>query len=83
MPWSSTIVDSQILAVHAALVPNGAEGEVVLLGGDEHWSAQQEPDGAKTRLYDVATHSLVNAAVPSPDSDVFCCRAPGSDRTLD
>jgi hypothetical protein len=27
---------------HAALVPNGAEGEVVLFGGDEHWGVQQE-----------------------------------------
>ncbi len=52
MPWNPTIVDSQILAVHAALVPNGDEGEVVLFGGDEHWSAQQEPGGdfRKTRV---------------------------------
>lgn len=43
MPWNSTIIDSRILAVHAALVPNGDEGEVVLFGGDEHWIDQQEP----------------------------------------
>lgn len=74
MPWSSSIVPSEILAVHAALVPNGPAGEVVLFGGDEHWSAQQEPGGdfRKTRVYDVATHALVAAAIPSPDSDVFC-----------
>ena len=74
MPWNPTIVDSQILAVHAALVPNGNEGEVVLFGGDEHWSAQAEPGGnfRKTRVYDVQTHSLVAVAIPSPDSDVFC-----------
>ena len=74
MPWNPTIIDSQILAVHAALVPNGNEGEVVLFGGDEHWSAQQEPGGnfRKTRVYDVQTHSLVGATIPSPDSDVFC-----------
>lgn len=74
MPWNSSIIDSEILAVHAALVPNGDEGEVVLFGGDEHWSAQQEPGGnfRKTRVYDVRTHSLVAVAVPSPDSDVFC-----------
>jgi Domain of unknown function (DUF1929) len=74
MPWNSTIIDSQILAVHAALVPNGDEGEVVLFGGDEHWSNQQEPGGnfRKTRVYDVRTHSLVAVLIPSPDSDVFC-----------
>lgn len=74
MPWNSAIVDSEILAVHAALVPGGAQGEVVLFGGDEHWAAQQEPGGAfrKTRLYDVGNHALVGGAIPSPDSDVFC-----------
>ncbi|HEV2733624.1 MAG TPA: hypothetical protein VGV85_02260, partial [Longimicrobiaceae bacterium] len=60
MPWNNTTVNSEILAVHAALVPTGPQGEVVLFGGDEHWSAQQESvAGAlfkKTRLYDVATH---------------------------
>ncbi|MCI0746315.1 MAG: hypothetical protein L0Y58_13010 [Verrucomicrobia subdivision 3 bacterium] len=74
MPWNPTIIDSQILAIHAALVPNGDDGEVLLFGGDEHWSAQQEPGGdfRKTRVYDVRTHSLVNVPIPSPDSDVFC-----------
>lgn len=76
MPWNTAIVDSQILAVHAAVVPTGAQGEVVLFGGDEHWGDQQEsvPGGKfkKTRLYDVATHSIVGASIPSPDSDVFC-----------
>lgn len=74
MGWSTDIVDSEILAVHAALVPSPGLGEVILFGGDEHWRAQQESTGKfrKTRLYDVATHSVVNAAIPSPDSDVFC-----------
>lgn len=74
MPWNPAIIDSQILAVHAALVPNGDEGEVVLFGGDEHWRDQQEPGGnfRKTRVYDVHSHSLVLVPIPSPDSDVFC-----------
>lgn len=74
MPWNTVIVDSGILAVHAALVPTGTAGEVLLFGGDEHWSDQQEPGGdfRKTRLYDVDSHTLVAAAIPSPDSDVFC-----------
>lgn len=77
MPWNDTVVDSKILAVHAALVPTGAQGEVVLFGGDEHWWEQQESAGAgkfkKTRLYDVASHDLTGgSSIPSPDSDVFC-----------
>ncbi len=76
MPWNPNQLPSEILAVHAALVPNGSQGEVVLFGGDEHWSAQQESSGnnswKKTRVYDVATHSLVPGQVQSPDSDVFC-----------
>ena len=74
MPWHPTVVDSQILAIHVALVPGGDQGEVLLFGGDEHWSAQQEPGGdfRKTRVYDVRTHALISTAIPSPDSDVFC-----------
>lgn len=76
MPWNNDILDSGILAVHAALVPSGGEGEVVLFGGDEHWSLQQESEpGEKfknTRVYDVETHTILDADVPSPDSDVFC-----------
>nr|MDJ0643777.1 hypothetical protein [Erythrobacter sp.] len=67
MGWNPNEIDSEILAVHAALVPNGAQGEIVLFGGDEHWENQGEtppegnasawiPDGwKKTRIYDVAT----------------------------
>ena len=77
VPWNNTVADSQILAVHAALVPTGAQGEVVFFGGDEHWRDQQESAGGdkfkKTRLYDVASHSLTGGnTIPSPDSDVFC-----------
>ena len=76
MPWNPTEIDSEILAVHAALVPSGPQGEVVLFGGDEHWGAQQESAGndswKKTRVYDVASHTLVAGPVQSPDSDVFC-----------
>lgn len=76
MSWNPNQIDSEILAVHAALVPNGPLGEVVLFGGDEHWGAQQESAAndswKKTRIYDVASHALVPGQVQSPDSDVFC-----------
>ncbi|KMP77368.1 hypothetical protein TU62_04685 [Bacillus cereus] len=76
MAWNRSIIDSEILAVHAALVPSGEEGQVVLFGGDEHWPDQQESvEGEKfkkTRIYDVKTQSILQINVPSPDSDVFC-----------
>lgn len=76
MSWSPVQIESEILAVHAALMPTGAQGEVVLFGGDEHWANQQESagDGSwhKTRIYDVATRKILPGQVQSPDSDVFC-----------
>ena len=50
-----------ILAIHGAVLPTGAEGELVLFGGDEHWSSQAEGVGdfRKTRVYDVATDDIV------------------------
>ena len=76
MTWEANEIGSQILAVHAALMPTGPLGEVVLFGGDEHWGDQQESKGndswKKARIYDVATHSIVPGQIKAPDSDVFC-----------
>jgi hypothetical protein len=76
MPWNPNIVNSEILAVHAALMPTGNEGEVLFLGGDEHWDAQQESKSLdafkKTRLYDVQGNKVLAVAVESPGSDIFC-----------
>lgn len=71
-PWEVVLDDSEILAVHAALVPHGAEGQVLLFGGDEH-----DPSNAdngeffNTRIYDVHGNRIVNSN--SPAADVFCC----------
>lgn len=76
MPFDDTVIDSVILAVHGALIPGGDAGRVLLFGGDEHNPANEEPatdvGWRKTKLYDVATRSLVAGTIPSPDSDVFC-----------
>ncbi|KAM6534355.1 hypothetical protein FALCPG4_003996 [Fusarium falciforme] len=77
MPWEPKIIGSEILAIHIALMPSGPEGEVLLLGGDEHWSKQTEPpegngEFRKTRVFDVASSQLVGQDISSPDSDVFC-----------
>ncbi|MGL5888753.1 MAG: hypothetical protein ACRC3B_02640, partial [Bacteroidia bacterium] len=73
MSWSLP-KDSGILAVHGAVLPTGSQGQLLLFGGDEHWSAQSEPDGdfRKTRIYDIASDTIISASIPSPDSDVFC-----------
>ncbi|WP_159460598.1 galactose oxidase early set domain-containing protein [Calothrix rhizosoleniae] len=76
MPWKTQLIDTEILAVHAALIPTGSRGQVLIFGGDEHNSAAEERDSAdawkKTRVYDIASEDLVSDTIPSPDSDVFC-----------
>lgn len=71
-PWEIALEDSEILAVHAALVPHGVAGQVLLFGGDEH-----DPSNAdngeifNTRIYDVDRNEMIN--INSPEADVFCC----------
>lgn len=76
MPFDETTIDTEILAVHGALIPGGDQGRVLLFGGDEHNPANEEPKTdtgwRKTRVYDIATRDLVSEPIPSPDSDVFC-----------
>lgn len=72
MSWNPTRLNSQILAIHAALVPGGTRGRVLYFGGDEHWS-DQSTDPARfdrTRLFDVETGNIT--AISSPTTDVFC-----------
>ena len=54
MPWHRTLINSQILSVHAALVKVGPKGTVLMLGGSEHNRDQggrdeQPADPAKRR----------------------------------
>ncbi|KAK3990811.1 DUF1929 domain-containing protein [Cladorrhinum sp. PSN332] len=77
MPWQRdpTALHSGILAIHVALLPTGPQGEVLLLGGDEHWRDQTEEFNGnfrKTRIYEVQSHKLATQDIKSPDSDVFC-----------
>jgi hypothetical protein len=78
MPWHPTLINSEILAVHAALVPVGSKGTVVMFGGDEHNAAQGGNDDTpadpanvdRTALFDVNTRAV--ARTSSPTTDVFC-----------
>lgn len=71
-PWEVALEDAEILVVHAALVPHGAQGQVLLMGGSEHDpSNAADGDIHNTRIYDVAANAVVD--IESPPADVFCC----------
>jgi hypothetical protein len=69
---------AEILAIHAALLPTGTKGKVIILGGDEHNDAQAGRDDRpatpsdvdNTRIYDVNAKTITSAT--SPTTDVFC-----------
>ncbi|WP_327096090.1 galactose oxidase early set domain-containing protein [Nocardia vinacea] len=79
MPWDPEPINSQILSVHAALVPGGMKGKVVMLGGSEHNPEQggtddqpADPDNVdRTVIYDVAARGDA-VKIDSPTTDVFC-----------
>jgi hypothetical protein len=75
MPWHPTLIDSRILSVHAALLPRGPMGKVVMLGGSEH----NPPRAAATRCRRIRSTSTgprsttADAArIASPTTEVFC-----------
>lgn len=78
MPWHASLIDSKIFSVHAALVPGGAEGKVVMFGGSEHNPAQGGSDETpavpanvdRCAVYDVAGRAATK--ISSPTTDVFC-----------
>jgi hypothetical protein len=68
VPWDTALGNSQILAIHAALLPTG---RILLFGGDEHSQAQHDQSKIDhSRLYDPVT-GLVST-LSSPTTDVFC-----------
>ena len=73
MSWSSP-ADSQILAIHAALMPtDNGDGEIVYFGGDQHnpaFIASPRNVDASRRM-NCVTHAI--AYVRSPAHDLFCC----------
>ena len=71
-PWDVPLEDTQIFAIHACLVPHGAEGQVLIFGGDEHdFGLYELGSHANTRVYDIASNRIISAT--SPDVDLFCC----------
>ncbi|AVR95131.1 hypothetical protein [Pseudoduganella armeniaca] len=73
MSWTSP-ADSQILAIHAALMPtDNGDGEIVYFGGDQHNPAfiNSPRNVDATRRMNCVTRAI--AYVRSPAHDLFCC----------
>ena len=69
MRWFVLSQDSQVLAVHAALLHNG---QILYFSGDEHDKGQHDRGQIDhTRLFDCETLGI--SPMTSPGSDVFCC----------
>src|ERR1044072_1828232 len=71
MPWEKKGL-SEVLAIHAALLPTVPTGEILMLGGDQH-----DPCRALNKQVDTpAVYGGLAGRVTrvgSPDADVFCC----------
>jgi hypothetical protein len=62
---------SQILAVHAALLPTS---EILFFGGDEHAAPQwKHHQWDHTRIFNCGTSQVASVNPGSPGFDVFCC----------
>ena len=79
LPADATIDEqlnySQILAVHAALLPNG---QVLFFGGSQHIYDQtlrsiNDPRLDNTRIWNSATGTVTRIPSPQPLYDLFCC----------
>ena len=76
-PWEIPLDNTEIFAIHAALIPHGQEGQVLMMGGDEHdRSMARDGDIFNTRIYDVFGNIMIDPGdedEENPDADVFCC----------
>jgi len=70
MPWEP-LIDSQILAIHAALVPtDNGDGEIVYFGGDQHDAGNIASNFDASRVFNCRTGNIQYVA--SPATDIFC-----------
>jgi hypothetical protein len=74
MRWTVLSGNSQILAVHAALVvSSGRKGLILYFSGDEHDKGQHDRGIIDhSRLFDCTTGTISNPGSP-PGTDLFCC----------
>lgn len=74
VPWQIINNNSQILAIHAALLPTN---QILMFGGDEHNAAQNQSgnpaDVDNTRLFNLSPSAPQQIeTLGSPNTDVFC-----------
>jgi len=72
MPWTIATNNSEILAIHAALLPTN---QILMFGGSEHNAAQNESGNSadldNSRLFNLGGGTLIET-IGSPTTDVFC-----------
>lgn len=72
MPWTIATSNSEILAIHAALLPTN---QILMFGGSEHNAAQNLSGNAadldNSRLFNLGGGTLIET-IGSPTTDVFC-----------
>jgi hypothetical protein len=72
VPWLIATNDSEILAIHAALLPTN---QILMFGGSEHNATQNESgnpaDLDNSRLFNLGGGALIET-IGSPTTDVFC-----------
>lgn len=72
MPWTIATNNSEILAIHAALLPTN---QILMFGGSEHNADQNESgdvaDLDNSRLFNLGGGTLIET-IGSPTTDVFC-----------
>ena len=72
MPWTIATNNSEILAIHVALLPTN---QILMFGGSEHNAAQNTShnpaDLDNSRLFNLGGGTLIET-IGSPDTDVFC-----------
>lgn len=72
MPWTIATNNSEILAVHVALLPTN---QILMFGGSEHNAAQNlsgnVSDLDNSRLFNLSGGTLIET-IGSPTTDVFC-----------
>lgn len=73
MPWTTPVTDSELVAIHAALLPTEPGGVVVYFGD---WTGGQGGVGVQdlthTRLHRIQANQVVEPPGTLPDTDVFC-----------
>jgi hypothetical protein len=70
MSWKQQLIETDILAVHAALLHTG---DILFFTGNEFWGEQHEQGiFDHVRLFNCRTFEITKVGIPSSLSDLFC-----------